>query len=194
MLPASRPDQPPNAVAVAAELAKQLESRHQQYAIGGAIALGYWGTPRGTVDVDLTVYLAPERPADCIELLQDIGCEFSVAEARALLGEHGFCRVGFAGLRVDVFLPIAPFYEAALPRRRCVEIGNQPVMIWDAESLVVFKLMFFRRKDLADIEQVLRTQGARFDRAWVREQLAAMYGARDPRLSAWDDLIGEIPS
>jgi hypothetical protein len=194
MLPASKPDRLPNAVAVAAQLAKELESRRQQYAIGGAIALSYWGAPRGTVDVDLTLYLPPEQPAECIGLLQDIGCQFSGAEARASLGEHGFCRATFAGLRVDVFLPIAPFYEAARLRRKRLELGNQPVMVWDAESLTVFKLMFFRRKDLADIEQILRAQGPRFDRAWVREQLAGMYGARDPRLSAWDDLVREIPA
>jgi hypothetical protein len=73
-----------------------------------------------------------------------------------------------------------------------LELANRPIMVWDAESLVVFKMMFFRRKDLADVEQVLRTQGASFDRLWVREQLAGMCGTRDPRLSAWDDLIREI--
>ena len=74
-----------------------------------------------------------------------------------------------------------------------MELTDQPIMVWDAESLVVFKMMFFRRKDLADVEQVLRTQGPQFDRLWVREQLADMYGSRDPRLSAWDDLMHEIP-
>jgi hypothetical protein len=53
-------------------------------------------------------------------------------------------------------------------------------------------MMFFRRKDLADIEQILRAQGAHFDRPWVRQQLAEMYGPRDPWLSAWDDLVREI--
>ena len=57
---------------------------------------------------------------------------------------------------VDVFLPLVPFYEAARARRRRVELGDQSIMVWDAESLSVFKMMFFRRKDLADIEQILR--------------------------------------
>ena len=67
-------------------------------------------------------------------------------------------------------------------------------MAWDAKTLAVFKMMFFRRKDLADVEQILRTQGAQFDRPWVREQLAGMYGAGDPRLSAWDELAGDVPA
>jgi hypothetical protein len=57
---------PVNAAAIARQLAEQLELRHQEYAVGGAIALGYWGTPRGTVDVDLTVYLPADKPSDCI--------------------------------------------------------------------------------------------------------------------------------
>jgi hypothetical protein len=98
------------------------------------------------------------------------------------------------GWRVGVFLPTLPFYEAARVRRRRLVLDDQSVMIWDAETLAEFKMTFFRRKNLADVEQVLGTQGSRFDRAWVREQLAAMYGNRDPRLSAWDQLVQETPA
>jgi hypothetical protein len=190
----SEVDPSTNASTVARQLAEQLDLRQQEYAVGGAIALGYWGTPRGTVDVDLTVYLPAGKPSDCIWLLQEIGCELSAAEAVQSLREHGFCRVTYLGVRVDVFLPIVPFYDAARARRRRVAMGGQPVMIWDAESLTVFKMMFFRRKDLADAEQILRAQGSSLDRTWVRDQLAGMYGVGDPRLAAWDDLAREIPA
>ncbi len=68
------------------------------------------------------------------------------------------------------------------------------MLVWDAETLAVFKMMFFRRKDLADAEQILRSQGAAFDRTWVPEQLVAMYGERDPRLAAWDELARDVPT
>ena len=49
-----------------------------------------WGTgesPQGTVGVDATLFLAPERPSDCIWLLQEIGCEVSAgAAAESLRG------------------------------------------------------------------------------------------------------------
>jgi hypothetical protein len=187
-------DRPPvNTAIVARQLAEQLELRHQEYALGGAIALGYWSAPRGTVDVDLTLYLPPDRPGDCVWLLEDIGCELSATEAVQSLREHGFCRTAYAGTRVDVFLPIVPFYEAARARRKHVPLAGRTVTIWDAESLTVFKMMFFRRKDLADVEQILRTQET-LDRVWVRERLSEMYGAGDPRLAAWDDLVREIPA
>jgi hypothetical protein len=183
---------PINTATIAKQLAEQFQARDQEYALGGAIALGYWGAPRGTVDVDITLYLPPDRPSDCVWLLQEIGCKFSTTEATQSLREHGFCRVKLSGVDVDIFLPIVPFYEAARTRRKRVELGDQPIIIWDAESLTVFKMMFFRRKDLADVEQILRTQGKQFDRPWVREELVKIYGNSDPRIAGWDDLVREI--
>jgi hypothetical protein len=184
----------PNSINVARQLAERLQSRGQEYALGGAIALGYWGLPRGTIDVDVTLFLPSEQVAECVWLLQDIGCVFSSSEASASFREHGFYRVTFAGTDADVFLPIVPFYEAARSRRQCVELREQQIMIWDAETLAVFKMMFFRHKDLDDVKMILRTQGSKFDRTWVRDQLVEMYGMRDPRISAWDDLVREIPA
>ena len=107
------------------------------------------------------------------------------------LCEHGFCQVALEGTTVDVFLPIVDFYETARLRRQSVRLGRQNVWIWDAESLVIFKMMFFRRKDLADVEQILRQRGNHLDRPFVRNELVMLYGQRDPRLGAWDDLTSE---
>jgi len=63
-----------DAAAVARQLAIALDARRQDYALGGAIALGYWAAPRGTVDVDLTLFLLPDKPSACVCLLQDLGC------------------------------------------------------------------------------------------------------------------------
>jgi hypothetical protein len=191
-VPESNP--PFNAVGVAKRIAEALDSGGHEYALGGAIALGFWAVPRGTVDVDVTIYLPADEPTECVWLLQEIGCEFSSTAAIESLREHGFCRVAFAGLQVDIFLPTVAFYATARERRKTVNLDGQTVLIWDAETLAVFKMMFFRRKDLADAEQMLRSQGAAFDRTWVRQQLVAMYGERDPRLAAWDELARDVPT
>lgn len=146
----------PDATDIAKQVAEKLTAAGQDYAIGGAIALGYWAEPRGTLDVDFTLFMAADRPGECAWLLQNIGCEFSSSEAIQSLNEHGYCRVVYDGMRVDVFLPIVPFYEAARQRRQRVVLDGQEVFVWDAETLTVFKMMFFRRKDLADVEQIIR--------------------------------------
>ena len=111
----------------------------------------------------------------------------------ASLREHGFCRVRFSGIAVDVFLPSFPFYESAKVRRRRLLLEDQPISVWDAETLAVFKMMFFREKDLVDLRQILVIQQNHFDRVWVRQQLQDIFGKRDPRLAAWDRLVLEVP-
>ncbi|HUG91432.1 MAG TPA: nucleotidyl transferase AbiEii/AbiGii toxin family protein [Planctomycetaceae bacterium] len=180
-----------NAAIIARELGPLLEERGHEYAFGGAIAMAFWSEPRATIDVDLTLFLAPDATEACLALLQDLGCQLDVARTRETLAEHGFCRVRYRNTQLDVFLPTLPFYELAKQRRVRVELGSTSVLVWSAEVLAVFKMMFFRLKDLGDVEQMLRIQGAALDRDWVRERLLEIYGPRDPRVSRWDDLCRE---
>jgi hypothetical protein len=182
---------PADASDVAEQLVKELNERGYEYALGGAIALSYWAEPRGTMDVDLTLYLPMDKPSEIVWVLGEIGCDVRASAAIASIQEHSFCKVEYGGFRVDVFLPNIPFYEAAKARRQQLPIGKQRAMIWDAETLTVFKMMFFRRKDIADVEQILHSQRS-FDQIWVREHLVDIYGMRDPRVVQWDELIREI--
>jgi hypothetical protein len=55
---------------VAQAIAAALEAAGCDYALGGAIALGFWAEPRGTVDVDVTIScrLSNRPPAfDCFK-------------------------------------------------------------------------------------------------------------------------------
>jgi hypothetical protein len=180
-----------NPAELAQKLAAALDARQIDYAIGDALALGFWGEPRGTLDVDITLFVSPAQPADCVKLLLEIGCDLDPDRTLNSLSEHGFCRVKLEGTTVDVFLPIVDFYQTARQRRRSVRLGGQDIWIWDAECLVIFKLMFFRRKDLADVEQISRQRGDDLDRQFIRAELLELYGQRDPRIGAWDDLASE---
>jgi predicted nucleotidyltransferase len=189
------PDSPANlppVTTVAAELARRLDRAHCEYALGGAIALAYWSEPRGTVDVDVSLFISAVDPSQTIDVLRRINAEFDASSVQTSIETHGFCRVRFMGRVLDVFLPIAMIYEPGRLRRQRVNIDGYEAMIWDAETLCVFKMMFFRRKDLADLESILLTQGAALDRSWIEQQLIAMYGQRDPRIGQWRELVAEL--
>lgn len=183
---------PLSPIDVAAALAPALAARGVDYAFGGALALGYWAEPRGTMDVDLTLFLPSDTADACLQVLQELGCEITEPDTRELLIEHGFCRVKYAGVRLDVFLPTVPFYESAKARRRRVPLRQTEIMIWDAETLAVFKMMFFRDKDLVDLKKIISIQGQSFDRVWVRKQLIEIYGQRDTRIIRLDELFAEM--
>ena len=124
-------------------------------------------------------------------MLENLGCEFRSTDVILSLKEHGFCRVRHTGLQLDVFLPTIPFYEIARLRRTEVPLDGRTIMIWDAETLCVLKMIFFRLKDLADVEAILKLRGNDLDRDWVRLQLVEIYGKRDPRIARWDELSND---
>ncbi|WP_442483930.1 nucleotidyl transferase AbiEii/AbiGii toxin family protein [Aeoliella sp. SH292] len=177
---------------VALRLANSLEAEGCEYALGGALALGYWAEPRGTLDVDFTLFPDPHSIARCLLVLSRIGCDFDSQATARSLEEHGFCRVSFKGWTVDVFVSEIPFYAMARQRRREVPLAGGMVKVWDAETLCVFKMMFYRRKDLADVEQLIRAQGKGLDVAWVDAQIVEIFGQRDPRVSTWREIVAEV--
>lgn len=191
------PDEPtsptPDTPAVAAQLARRLEEEGIDHAFGGAIALAFAAEPRATVDVDVTLFLDDPEPAACLAVIERLGCSFNRPQELQRLEEYGYCRAEFEGLRVDVFLPTIDFYTVAREARRRVVLRGQTMSVWSAEVLAVFKMMFFREKDLGDVRSILQLQADKLDRNWVRERLVEIFGPRDPRIPAWDDLVARTP-
>lgn len=101
--------------------------------------------------------------------------------------------VGLAGeYRVDVFVPSIPFYDEA--RRRICRVpfldGTFPVL--SPETLAVFKLLFFRPKDLVDLQRLLEIRGSEFDAGFVRAAVAGMMGEDDRRIEEWDRIVRAV--
>jgi hypothetical protein len=182
------------AAQVARAIANALERRKIPYAIGGAIALGFYAPPRATLDVDVNIFVSPGPAfAKALGALKDSGF---VAETDAAIllrqaQEEGQFRGRLEGIRVDVFIPTVPFYKELKRRVRNAVLLGRPIKILSPEDLLVLKLMFFRRKDLADAEAVLRDQGTALDRRKVRDRLVKLVTEEDERVRAWDDLASE---
>lgn len=84
-----------------------------------------------------------------------------------------------------------PFsWEAQRTRVRHAIDGTQ-VWFLSAEALSVFKLLFFRGKDVVDLERLVAVHGDALDVAYVRNQIVAMLGADDPRVATWDRILAE---
>ena len=65
---------PPSAPELARHLADVLEAAAIPHAIGGALALGVWGFPRATNDVDLDVFVTADALSPVVHILRgDIG-------------------------------------------------------------------------------------------------------------------------
>lgn len=184
-----------SAAEVARDLADALERNGIPYAIGGAIALGFYAVPRATVDVDVNVFVSPERELErALGALRGAGFvpEVDPETVSRQAREEGQFRGTVRGIRVDVFVPAIPYYAELEGRRRQAVLLGRPLWVLAPTDLVVLKMMFFRRKDLADVEAVLRDQGPGFDRQWVRRKLAELAGEGDERVRVWDELVSDV--
>jgi hypothetical protein len=180
------------ASAVARRLADALEAASIEHGIGGALALGIWGYPRATNDVDLDVFVTAERLEPVLEVLQRAGCSLDPAAALRDAAERGDFRCAFAGVRVDVFVSSIPFYDSVRSRIRRAPLEGRPAWFLSPEDLVVFKLLFFRTKDVLDVERLTAFLGAAMDRAYVRRWLVSLVGEEDERVARWERVLADV--
>lgn len=176
---------------VVARLVDVLEASGEIYAFGGAIALAAWSEPRATADVDVILWIDLDRIDAAIALLRSAGVSVDEAAARTGARERGMFAGRVGATRVDVFVPSVPFYDEAARRRVRTVIGSRSTWVHSAEVLAVFKMLFFRPKDLIDVERMLEVRGPSFDRTFVRAALVEMLG-EDERIAKWDGLCARV--
>ena len=184
----------PAAPELARRLADALETAGVPYAIGGALALGVWGFPRATNDVDLNVFVGPGDLKPVLELLRTAGFLLDVDQALHSARTRGNFKLWLQGMRVDVFVASIPLYQAVHQRVRQAPLEGRPAWFLSPEDLAIFKMLFFRTKDLLDLERLVVFMGAGFDRAYVRQSLVELVGAEDERVRRWDQLVEDLRS
>ncbi|MEE8410801.1 MAG: hypothetical protein V3T05_14470 [Myxococcota bacterium] len=179
----------PSAPHVARRLADALEAADIPYAVGGAIAYGLHAPPRATNDVDLNVFVEPTSIRPVLKILTDAGatCDFDEAAASAV--ERGDFIVWFDGMRVDVFVLSIPLSNEAAKRAQRATLLGRPITVLSAEDLALFKLLFFRSKDVADVQRMVAFQGKALDRNYIRTWLVRMVDDDDPRVEQWDAIV-----
>lgn len=188
-------DETPAAINRAARtLADALEAAAIPYALGGALAYGYWGAARGTKDVDLNVFVPMTAPHQALDVLMRAGLEVGREEALRTLAERGDVRGHAFGVPVDVFFDSIPLHPQARLNSVVREFLGRPVRVLSAEDLTILKLFFNRPKDLLDVERLVALQGNALDRGYVRRWLVDGVGEDDVRVRWWDELCRQLPA
>ena len=86
---------------------------------------------------------------------------------------------------LDLFFNYAPVHEDAARHRRTVPFADTRIPVLGPTELAVFKAMFDRTRDWADIEAMVAARSV--DMEAVRTALADMLAADDPRFARLDD-------
>ena len=174
-------------------IAHAFEERNISYALGGALAYAATGIPRATIDVDVNVFVGPEKWNEVFSALRSLtATPLDENKLREEAISRGMFETWIDGIRIDVFTPSIAFsIEAEKTRIRRV-IDGQTAYYLSAEALAVFKLLFFRTKDIADLERLIAVQGTRLDSSYIRKQICQLMGEDDERTRTWDRLVREF--
>ncbi|MEA2686416.1 MAG: hypothetical protein QOE93_1611 [Actinomycetota bacterium] len=157
---------------------RHLEDAGISHAFGGALALAYVAEPRGTVGVDVNVFLTPDgldRVADAIEPLglrreaRPTDDQPPIAGVRFVHGDDPF--------PVDVFPALDERYREIESRRVLKPFGRGDDLLpfLSAEDLCLFKLSYGRPKDWVDLAAVA-TARPDLDVEVIEELLVALRG------------------
>ena len=155
------------------------------HAIGGALALAWCvREPRGTVDVDVNVFI-PESSATLLRGALPKPITLSPADV-ARLEEDGQARLFWGETPVDIFLNSVPMHEAAARRVRIERFGGAELPFLSCIDTAIFKALFNRSKDWVDLEEM--NAAATLEVAQVRSVLVEALGEDDERVTTLDRL------
>jgi hypothetical protein len=172
-------------------LSQVLEASDVPFAFGGALALAYYAEPRATVDVDVNVFVAPAEVDRVSEVLGSLGIRTSATERRLVLRD-GHVRLHWGLTPVDLFFAYDAFHYHTAQRVRRVPFGSETILVLAPEDLLVCKVVFNRRKDWIDIEQMLLLTAGTLDLDDVRRWIVAIGGADDDPNHRFERAVREV--
>lgn len=156
-----------------------FESIGTPYAVMGGIAVRVYGIPRPTHDIDFTLAIDRSRLPELYRALQKLGYTVAEEYLRGSVDEGAGMPLVKARLYlenraidIDVFLSESRFQEQVLSRRRREQIEDTTVWLVSPEDLILLKLLAHRPRDIANIGDILFTQGQldeEYMRSWAKE-------------------------
>ncbi|HEV7586426.1 MAG TPA: hypothetical protein VGO14_11670 [Solirubrobacteraceae bacterium] len=147
-----------------------LDRAQIPHAIGGAIALGYCTLePRGTRDLDVNVFVGPDRVKEVFTALPEPVAVSGLSLERA--ERDGQVRLWWDQTPIDVFFSVVPFHDRVARAVRRVSFEGRSIPVLDCAALAVFKAMFGRPRDWVDIEAMVEARALDLGevRRWVSE-------------------------
>ncbi|MBI2767090.1 MAG: nucleotidyltransferase [Chloroflexi bacterium] len=173
-------------------LAEALEDAGIPHAFGGAIALFFVGEPRGTTDIDVNIFLPEQDARRAFDVLEKVGAHFDRDAAQGETDRRGQVRVLWERTYVDLFFAYADFHASVAARARRANFRGRDINVISGEDLLVFKMLFSRGRDWADIEQTLYVSWTRLDFGYIKRWLVALIGEDDGRVTRFDSIVTAV--
>lgn len=142
------------------ELLKLLNENNVDYLVVGAFALGFFGAPRSTGDIDIWIRVSEDNAKRMEKTLNDFGLISLGYKATDFLDKDSIIQLGVPPVRVDIIMSISGVeFDEAFQNKNVVESKGTKINYISKEDFIKNKRASGRLKDLADIESLSQIQG-----------------------------------
>jgi predicted nucleotidyltransferase len=136
-----------------------LEEVKLPYMLVGGVAVGYYGFPRATLDVDVLLELEPKEVNRFISLAKKRGFDLYGEEIEALAKVGNRFVALFGDRRVDFWLAKTTRERGMLENRCRVRLLGRRTWLCSLDDLILSKLEAGRAKDIDDVLGILIRKG-----------------------------------
>ena len=137
------------------EFLQLLNSRQVEYLLIGGYAVGYYGYPRATADMDIWIAIEPENAEKVVEVLQEFGFGVEELTPDLFLEEEQIIRMGMPPVRIEILTTISGVnFEECYAARQVDVLDGVEVNLISLDHLKVNKKASGRYKDLNDLENL----------------------------------------
>jgi predicted nucleotidyltransferase len=135
------------------EFLQLLNSHKVRYLLVGGYAVGYYGYPRATADMDIWVATDAENVEKIIVALNEFG--FAGIGPELFVKDKQVLRMGVPPLRIELLTGVSGAeFEDCYPARTVANLGEVEVNLISLEDLKTNKAASGRYKDLNDLEHL----------------------------------------
>jgi len=134
---------------------KLLHSEEVEYLVVGGYAVGYYGYPRATGDLDIWIASTPENAAKIVRVLKQFGFSESLVTPELFLKADQVIRMGLPPLRIELLTSISGLeFAEAYAQRAVVLLDGLETHFISLADLKINKKAAGRLKDLSDLQQL----------------------------------------
>ena len=138
------------------EFLKLLNDHQVNYLLIGGYAVGIYGYPRATGDLDIWVSNDAENAKKLAAVVREFGFDSPEVKPELFYNSDRIFRMGMPPIRIELFASITGLdFDECFPLRVIKKVSNLEVVVIDLQNLIKNKKMVGRHKDLDDIEKLL---------------------------------------
>ena len=137
------------------EFLRSLNDHRVDYLLVGGYAVGYYGYPRATADMDIWIGVNPQNAHKLVAALKDFGFDTAELSPELFLQEGQIVRMGVQPLRIEIMTSASGVnFDECYTARVVDELDGVKANIIDLDHLKINKKAVGRYKDLNDLENL----------------------------------------